>query len=65
MSFPAHQHLMKTIELTRVNLFNIVTQYKATFPDEETTNSKDQLGSMLFSWLHRKVSTVQVDSVSL
>lgn len=49
---------MKTIEIARVNLFNIVTQYKATFPDEDTSNSKNESGSMLYSWLQRKVSEI-------
>lgn len=56
----AQQHLIKTIELTRVNLFNIITQYKATFGDEETNfagKESSQSGSIFYSWLHKKVIT--------
>ncbi|XP_017468877.1 PREDICTED: conserved oligomeric Golgi complex subunit 8 [Rhagoletis zephyria] len=60
----AQQHLTKTIEVTRINLFNIITQYRAIFPDEEPSSvtvvkplqgvSCD--GERLFqSWLHRKI----------
>ncbi|XP_005184797.1 conserved oligomeric Golgi complex subunit 8 [Musca domestica] len=62
----AQQHLTKTIEVTRVNLFNIITQYKAIFPDEDnmelTQNDKPLQGvscdgERLFqSWLHEKIS---------
>ncbi|XP_037959859.1 conserved oligomeric Golgi complex subunit 8-like [Teleopsis dalmanni] len=37
----AHQHLIKTIELTRINLFNVITQYCAIFPDELETTAID------------------------
>ncbi|XP_036328695.1 conserved oligomeric Golgi complex subunit 8 [Rhagoletis pomonella] len=60
----AQQHLTKTIEVTRINLFNIITQYRAIFPDEEPSSvtvvkplqgvSCD--GERLFqAWLHRKI----------
>lgn len=68
--FLAQQHLTKTIEVTRVNLFNIITQYKAIFPDEDnmemTQNDKPLQGvscdgERLFqSWLHEKVSQQQI-----
>lgn len=46
-------HLTKTIEVTRVNLFNIVTQYKAVFDEE---NSKESNSNLMFdSWLHEKI----------
>lgn len=51
---PAYQHLSKTIEVTRVNLFNIVTQYKALFDDDnKETNSNMNL--IFSSWLHEKI----------
>lgn len=34
-------HLSKTVELTRVNLFTIVTQYKATFADDDAADAGD------------------------
>lgn len=64
-NFPAQQHLTKTIEVTRINLFNIITQYRAIFPDDEpsaVTAAKPMQGvtcegERLFqAWLHRKVS---------
>lgn len=59
----AQQHLTKTIELTRINLFNIITQYRAIFPEEDTTsslktNNLSSDGGRLFqSWLHRKIAS--------
>jgi hypothetical protein len=49
------QHLTKTIEVTRVNLFNIITQYKALFDDDfsKDTNSKSYI--MFCSWIHDKI----------
>ncbi|XP_068144232.1 conserved oligomeric Golgi complex subunit 8 [Drosophila tropicalis] len=65
----AQQHLTKTIELTRINLFNIITQYRAIFPQEEeqedtrsSANYKPLYGvscngDRLFqAWLHQKIN---------
>ncbi|XP_044315724.1 conserved oligomeric Golgi complex subunit 8 [Drosophila rhopaloa] len=63
----AQQHLSKTIEITRINLFNIITQYRAIFQEEEGS-SKNQSslrplqgvscnGDRLFqAWLHNKIN---------
>ncbi|XP_063237017.1 conserved oligomeric Golgi complex subunit 8 [Bacillus rossius redtenbacheri] len=57
----ANQHLSKTIELTRIHLFNIVTQYRAIFSDEDPImpSSKEQNVNevlIFYSWLTEKVS---------
>ncbi|CAH1173465.1 unnamed protein product [Phaedon cochleariae] len=57
-------HLSKTIEVTRVNLFNILTQYRAVFNDDErgplilstTTNLNVNQNLILFSWIKSKIS---------
>lgn len=52
----AYQHLIKTIELTRVNLFNIITQYKALFDDEIDSKESDTMIHLMFcSWIHEKI----------
>lgn len=66
--FTAQHHLSKTIEITRINLFNIITQYRAIFPEDEgTLKTQSSLrplqgvscnGDRLFqAWLHNKVAT--------
>ncbi|EDV98808.1 GH13522 [Drosophila grimshawi] len=63
----AQQHLTKTIEVTRINLFNIITQYRAIFPDGEQAVGKSSNlkslqgvscnGDRLFqAWLHNKIN---------
>ncbi|KAG8237419.1 hypothetical protein J437_LFUL017267 [Ladona fulva] len=57
---PANQHLTKTIELTRIHLFSIVTQYKAIFSDEEpvvtsTKNSNINESAIFYSWITEKI----------
>ncbi|XP_062555352.1 conserved oligomeric Golgi complex subunit 8 [Armigeres subalbatus] len=61
----AHIHLTKTIEATRVHLFNIITQYRAIFPEDEdsisglstiTSDHNAPDGSKIFhSWLHDQI----------
>ncbi|XP_023703994.1 conserved oligomeric Golgi complex subunit 8 isoform X3 [Cryptotermes secundus] len=57
----ANHHLSKTIELSRIHLFNIVTQYRAIFSDDDPILplAKDQNinGSAIFySWITEKVT---------
>lgn len=50
---------MKTIELSRVNLFNIITQYRATFADDDTTletSDSNDCGNIFHSWINEKVN---------
>lgn len=61
----AYMHISKTIEACRIHLFDIVTQYKAIFPDDDhsmllsihsNTNSNKQVDGTLFcGWLNSKV----------
>ncbi|XP_055628823.1 conserved oligomeric Golgi complex subunit 8 [Toxorhynchites rutilus septentrionalis] len=61
----AHVHLTKTIDATRVHLFNIITQYRAIFPEDEdtssgmttiTSNLNAPDGNKIFqSWLHDRI----------
>ena len=64
-----YHHLIKTIELTRVNLFNIITQYKALFDDESDTRDTATMIHLMFSsWIHEKVEdflkTLEADLIS-
>lgn len=62
------QHLLKTIELTRNNLFNIITQYKSIFSDDESSsvtkehNSTD-FNQIFYSWLHERVSSSDYSTI--
>ncbi|CAH0561212.1 unnamed protein product [Brassicogethes aeneus] len=57
-----NHHITKTIDVTRVNLFNIVTQYKATFNDDEHSplasirNSNINQNVIFYSWINKKIS---------
>jgi len=57
----AYNHITRTIEVSRVNLFDIVTQYRAIFTDDDPLYAGDDekfvdLANILRSWLTRKVS---------
>ncbi|XP_060530649.1 conserved oligomeric Golgi complex subunit 8 [Cylas formicarius] len=55
-----NHHLAKTIELTRVNLFNIITHYRAVFADISVTqinSAKHSVNENLvfYSWIHDRI----------
>uniref|UniRef100_A0A1B0CWU1 Conserved oligomeric Golgi complex subunit 8 n=1 Tax=Lutzomyia longipalpis TaxID=7200 RepID=A0A1B0CWU1_LUTLO len=52
------QHLTKTIELTRIHLFNIITQYRAIFTEDDdlfTGNDSRDSSKIFHGWLHEKI----------
>ncbi|XP_067941532.1 conserved oligomeric Golgi complex subunit 8-like [Watersipora subatra] len=55
----AYTHLAKVIELSRVHLFDIITQYRAIFTDDDPlvkqTSSGPRESQLLQSWVQRKV----------
>ena len=55
-----YEHLSKTLELTRVHLFDIVTQYRALFSDDDPLSyagSNPTTHRVMFStWLDSKIS---------
>jgi len=60
LSSAANHHLSKTIELSRIHLFNIVTQYRAIFSDDDPILPlpKDQNineSAIFYSWINEKV----------
>ena len=59
VSFLAYQHLSKMIEASRVHLFDIMTQYRAIFPDDDPfiigQNSGPLLGGLFYKWVNEKV----------
>lgn len=56
-----NHHLTKTIEVTRVNLFNIMTQYRAIFNDDEhsplVSSSVQNINQniIFYTWIRDKV----------
>lgn len=56
----ANHHLTKAIEVTRVTLFNIITQYRAIFNDDEHSPLADNTDNvnqnlLFYSWVKDKV----------
>ncbi|KAB0799904.1 hypothetical protein PPYR_07784 [Photinus pyralis] len=57
----AMHHINKTIEVTRVNLFNIITQYKAIFNDDDhgsvLSNKQQNINEnvIFFSWIRDRI----------
>ena len=57
----AYHHLSRCVEVSRVHLFDIVTQYRAIFPDDDSSYStqpgRTHLdGALFYTWLGSKVS---------
>ena len=50
-----HHHLTKTIEVTRVSLFNIVTQYKALFEEDFGREADFKVNLLFNSWIYEKI----------
>ena len=61
----AYHHISKTIEASRVHLFDVVTQYRAIFPDDDSvrvnyggpkTKGEGPVdGALFYSWVNDKV----------
>ncbi|XP_031834230.1 conserved oligomeric Golgi complex subunit 8 isoform X2 [Nomia melanderi] len=49
-------HITKTIELSRIHLFNIITQYKAMFHDDEFIMPGRDPCAIFYHWLEEKIS---------
>ncbi|XP_057375009.1 conserved oligomeric Golgi complex subunit 8-like [Daphnia carinata] len=57
----AYQHILKTVELSRVHLFDIATQYRAIFTDEDPLVLANQdpntnESAIYYSWLIQKIT---------
>ena len=63
VSFPAAgEHLNRVVELWRLHLFSIVTQYRAVFGDSEQDLAATQGSSqstVFYTWLMEKVSRLK------
>ena len=52
----AYHHLIKLIEVTRVHLFDVLTQYNAVFPDSHLDDRSEPLKrGVYYSWITLKV----------
>jgi len=57
----AYQHVLKTVELSRVHLFDIATQYRAIFTDEDplvlaSQNANTNESAIFHTWIVGKVT---------
>nr|SVE93555.1 EOG090X04G7 [Scapholeberis mucronata] len=57
----AYQHVLKTVELSRVHLFDIATQYRAIFTDEDPLVLANQdpntnESAIYYSWIVQKIT---------
>jgi len=50
-----HQHIMKTIEACRVHMFDIITQYRAIFSDEDNLSGETSESILFHSWVVKKI----------
>ncbi|KAJ1527092.1 hypothetical protein ONE63_008632 [Megalurothrips usitatus] len=63
----ASQHLSRTVELSRVHLFSIITQYRAVFGDSEAdiSHNSSSYNTLFYAWIMEKVmqflSTLEQD----
>ncbi len=60
--FSAYYHITKVIEASRIHLFDIVTQYRAIFSDDEPIlitdgDNNTNYSNILHAWIGRKVLT--------
>lgn len=55
-----YHHISKTIEEHRIHLFDIITQYRAIFSDDDylsTNSSRNNESKLFYCWLQQKIST--------
>lgn len=64
------QHLIRTIEVTRVNLFNIITQYRSIFVEDTSAavvgrDDAVESNKIFNSWIHNRINdflrTLEID----
>jgi hypothetical protein len=56
----SYHHISKTIEEHRIHLFDIITQYRAIFSDDDylsTSSSRNNESKLFYCWLQQKINT--------